>query len=365
MRKKCLFNALIESIDKKAKIWYNYWSYCIDEKMGFLKLIYTRNVSNRVKNLHMIRLYTFLIFAAIVVALGYVFFVLPQPTYIFQTQFLVIPQNETVASHADLVVNDLVLISNNAIKNNKDLERFGAQSVMRRIKDHDVMEMSIFLRDQKNISLIERSLIKSAVSDIEKLYDIDSDFDLKVLVRDQRPYKRPFVLYAVYGVIFSITIGVVAGILALFYLLDHVRGEKEYKQMINGKKIFEKYNAINQKVEQKVKVENINEKKKQNKILRSKDVEQVKISQKEKPQRIEEKITNEFEVKKEEIGAMPSSIAVTPGNLPVVDLNRIGFTQKTDAEDEKIHESVDSNVDREPTEEELKARLNALLNGKL
>jgi hypothetical protein len=62
------------------------------------------------------------------------------------------------------------------------------------------------------------------------------------------------------------------------------------------------------------------------------------------------------------ISGTPAGLQTTPGNLPVIDINEIGFEGCAENNEDTCS---DEDVNAEPTEEELKARLNELLNGKL
>ena len=58
---------------------------------------------------------------------------------------------------------------------------------------------------------------------------------------------------------------------------------------------------------------------------------------------------------------MPEVLPTTPGNLPVVDVSDFGLDDTENSEEMNTQEEELA----EPTEEELKARLNELLGGKL
>lgn len=316
----------------------------------------------------MIRLYTFLIFSAIIVVLGYIFFILPRYDYVSQTKLLIVPQDIVIASNADHVMNNIVLIARSAVEENENVMKYGAHVELERITDHDVMTISVFSHNAKDGAILQKSALKNILQEIDAFYALSSDISIKTISQDNVPQKTYVAKYAPYVLMVSIAIGVISGVLAIFYLIDRMRDEKDYDDAIDGKKIFEKYNDVQKKhnvhtmqndVQKKEEDDNDDivavipsiELEEEDESVAEEVLEDIKKEDVETEEEIKEELQKE--------GVVPSGLPTTPGNLPVVDVDNLGFSQ------DKNDGVSEINDEKEPTEEELKARLNELLNGKL
>ena len=315
----------------------------------------------------MIRLYTFFIFSAIFVVLGYILFILPRHDYVFQTRFLIIPENIVTASYVDNAINDISLIAQDAADGDKNVISHNAQVNVVRIEGYDIITISIFLHSNDNPAELQKSILKNILQEIDKYYSLSEDIRIETMSQDNVLQKTTVVKWASYILMVAIVLGVVSGALAIAYLVGRMREDQGHDDVIDGKKIFEKYNDAQQKnevhtmsgdiqedyanvgdgvydivqeepanieefpveeiVEESVNVEKVQDEKKENEKIEQKDV-------------------------------MPSGVPTIPGNLPVVDIDDFGINKQK-------NENNDIDNNKEPTEEELKARLNELLNGKL
>lgn len=271
-----------------------------------------------------------------------------------------------IASNANNVMNDVVLIASNAKEKNSDIERYDALVNIKRIEDHNVIQIDVYARSVKDVRLVEASVIRSVLGDIEQFYVIDDNFSIKILGR-YPGHKTALATISPYILSVVIFVGITSGVLALFYMVNLMREEESYGAMIDGKKVFEKYHASDISTEEDV----IDVVDSEEIIDSEKDSDAVFVDEKEES--VEEGVSEVAEDMKEEEKKIedavvkksvpvPDSLPTTPGNLPVVDLENIGFAGGTAQGEEE--QEVDQS-DREPTEEELKARLNKLLSGKL
>jgi len=315
----------------------------------------------------MIRLYTFLIFVAMSTVLLYVFFIMPQSYFVGKTSLLIIPKTIVIASNADNIVNDIVFIANESIKHNADVQSYVMSVDVNRLKSHDIVQIVVQSESKNGITSIEKSVLKSVITDIEKYYTINTDFAIKI-AQSQVIQKDMLVQVASYVVMIVVVIGVIAGVLALFYMIDLMKSRGEYDDNISGEKIFAGYNVDKHTIGSKVKdidyeIEQISND--NHAVIQSDDEdistkeEFVQSEQREKDDVVVESQVNEVSLT--DISA-PDGLSTTPGNLPIIDTNDFGFgsVEKTTIDNENT-----SSDDGEPTEEELKARLNELLNGKL
>ena len=319
----------------------------------------------------MIRLYTFLIFVAISTVVLYVVFIIPQSDFVGKTSLLIIPKTTIIASNADNTVNDIVFIANEAVAYNIDVQSYGAVVDVRRLKSHDIVQIVVQTKAENDVAFIEKSVLKSVVSGIEKYYTINADFSIKI-IQTQVAQKNIIVQIASYILMIAVAIGLIAGVLALSYMVNLVRQRNEYEDNINGEKIFAGYHV--DKIDKNI---NISESEDVN--YKGEKVDDDYVSEQpdeEDDLTVEKEITQSEQREESAVGvesqmndmsltsiSAPDGLSTTPGNLPIIDASDFGLDNTSEI---TTNENKDLGIDDgEPTEEELKARLNELLNGKL
>jgi hypothetical protein len=364
----------------------------------------------------MIRLYTFLIFVAIFVVSLYAIFVMPRPEFVDKTSLLFVAENTTTATNLNYIINDIVYISQNVVNNNAELQNNNVKVDVKRISEHNIIEIKIFTDSLEYIDTLEYDVIKEITKNIKKHYVLDKDLTVTIVAKSNAT-QTTIARIAPYVVMIMVAVGIIAGILVLFALFEQRREDTEYDDNIDGQKIFAHYNNLqffnnkeqgsglddeeNDDLLCEETVNNDNSLEDENNITLNEDVVVEENSNKEGQQKKEEIIQEQQEVSKttiekqeivedeeflgktphiaggspqEEIqkdtqnndmdnaSVTPAGLQTTPGNLPVINLDEIGF-----GGDSTKNEDVctDVNNDDEPTEEELKARLNDLLSGKL
>ncbi len=295
----------------------------------------------------MMRLYTSIIFGAIFIILGYIFFVMPLPLYVSQTQFLVTFNDVALASHADHVMNDIVYIAQK--KSETDVQTT-VHADIARVRNHDILSMTVSAHDVHTVRAQEKAVLAQVFTHIGAFYDMKNDVSVSVLTHDAAPHKNMLVVIAEYITILAVVCGVFSGVRIILHLTQTQRTHALPK--IDARNIFGPY------------------------AVHTKDTDQYTMDQGDVQDREEPMndtmespfITDEDEILEEEIHDdtedatqdaeagvdVPKGLVRTPGNLPVTDATDFGLPQTAHADDVA-----------EPTEEELKARLNALLNGKL
>ncbi len=325
----------------------------------------------------MIRLYTLLIFVAIATVLLYVFFVMPRPEFVGKTSLLVVAENATSAINLDHTINDIVYISQDVAQHNIEVQKYDADVKISRVKDHNIIEVDVFANSIEDVDATEYSVMKDITKYIKKQYSLDKDLSITVVVKDG-VRQTDLARVAPYIVMIVIAVGVIAGVLALFYLFDTKQHSKdEYDENIDGEKIFAHYNTqtfddAESDVIEKVDTDNvvgeieIEENTDSYEDEKFDDLDEEKIIEQEVKE-LSELVTKELEdEEKEKVinninTASPDGLQTTPGNLPVINMDELGFGSAV-VDDASLEMEQD---DVEPTEEELKARLNELLSGKL
>lgn len=303
-----------------------------------------------------------MIFVAIGVVLLYITCIMPQPAFVSETTLLVVPHNMVIASNADRTLNDIVLIAQQSIVHNTNIVAYDANVKVTRVKDHNAIHIAVYGHTEKDVSHLEISALAGVRDSIARYYVFGDDLSIEIISKDMYAHKTTSAYFAPYVLMITISLGLIAGIFALFYMIDLVRDKKTYSDSLNAKKIFRTYHTNHRSEE--VRDASLDD-----------PVEYVApIGEREEKTVQEVDVTTPVAQKKEVVhdikydnaavkqARVPDGLSATPSNLPIVDLDVIGFTNEGNnvlaTEDE-----VDSIT--EPTEEELKARLNELLNGKL
>jgi len=316
----------------------------------------------------MIRLYTFLIFVAIIVVILHVFFVVPQPNYIGKTALLITPQTELIASDTSNITNNVVFVMQSALDNSDVVKNSIAKVNVVRLPGTSVVQFITEAKSISSVKTIENSAIKEALGEVSKHYDINKDFTMSVM-RKNAIQKTSIATIAPYVVMVFVVIGLIAGLLALFYTIDLFRMKAKYDENIDGEKIFADYH-LDRELEEEPQDVVDDEKNKNNDDgdiarVNESDLDNENINEIFKE--IKSEKIDKVDVVKEMSASMvtsgiPEGLATTPGNLPVVDTSDFGVGESVASKKTEVQETEEL---AEPTEAELKARLNELLDGKL
>lgn len=308
------------------------------------------------------RLYTVLIFIAILGMCVYLFFVALQPQYFSRTAFVLVPENELIGTHMDNVLNDVVFIMRESLDNDTVLAKYGAYIKIEHIDQTDIVSVSVYARSINAVTFVEKYALEKIIQDVHTYYATDI-ISMQIVQHDRVPQRTMTAIAVPYIVMFFIATGLIAGVVLLFHHIDQLRDRRTSTLSINGKKIFEKFHKGHQEVhvmrydepvmeETKLPVESL-------KDLLVEEKESIADQDKITPK--EEIIAPSQQAHKPAVEiAIPDGVSATPGNLPIVDVSTLGF-----AKPKREKQEVDMEQYKEPTEDELKARLNALLSGKL
>ncbi len=314
----------------------------------------------------MIRLYTLFIIAAIISVFLYVFVIVPRADYVMQTTVLIDSRNPTVFANIDHIVNNIVYIARESVASSNEVGNVMQYVHVERITNTDMISIAIYADAKDNMRNIQTKVYNTIFNNVQKYYTINKDISVKIIHKDQESKKTISAGVVPYVLMIVIAMGAIAGVLALFQMIDLMRDVKSEKNTIDGKKIFEKYqpNILSEYMQREDKdvKPRAQEKKEEHKEVATAIQSVTQVKKAEKIQEVALK-----EEKKEIVApithktSVPDGLPTIPGNLPVVDISALGF-RKRDAD--IINSQIDVSP-AEPTEEELKARLNELLNGKL
>ncbi len=307
------------------------------------------------------RLYTVLIFIAILGMCVYLFFVALQPQYFSRTSFVFVPENELIGTHMNNVLNDVVFIMQESLNEDAVLAKYGANIKIEHIDQTDIVSVAVYARSINTTTFVEKYVLEKISQDVHTYYATDV-VSMQVVQHDRVPQKTMTALVVPYIVMFFIATGLIGGVFTLFHYIDQLRDRHTPTLSINGKKIFEKFH----KGHQEIHVMRYDEPAIKETELPVESLKDLLVEEKES---VEEH--DEIALKEEVIApihahkpaveiAIPDGVSATPGNLPIVDVSALGF-----AKPKREKQEVDMEQYKEPTEDELKARLNALLNGKL
>jgi hypothetical protein len=327
------------------------------------------------------------------------FFVVSQPEFENATTIMVTAKTEIISNNLDYTINNIVYISDLVANKNVLVVEDGAKVIVKRNDvDNSIVDIKVLASSPKEVENITKDILPEITKKISRYYQLDVDISIKI-ISTSVPVHRTLIVWASYIVMTIVAIGLISAIMLVLHFLDR-REEKRYEENIDGESIFAHFNSnvfenINDRqerdcvledknqddVERNVELmEDKNEELSETVIEQEEQIEDEKIANKKG---VEEKKDidninkkNEQEVladTSQEVINAPAGLQATPGNLPIVDLEGIGFSNVSDNNivAEGNLSDMDEDVcdvtqeDCEPTEEELKARLNELLNGKL
>ena len=306
------------------------------------------------------RLYTVLIFIAILGMCVYLFFVALQPQYFSRTSFVFVPENELIGTHMNYVLNDVVFIMQESLDEDVVLAKYGADVEIKHIDQTDIVSVAVYARSINATTFVEKYVFEQITQNVHTYYATDV-VSMKIVQHDRIPQKTTTALVVPYIVMFFIATGLIAGVFTLFHYIDQLRDRRTPTLSINGKKIFEKFHSSDQEIHVMRYDEPVTQET-ELPVESPKDlvVEEI-LAEDHIEAKSEEEIIVPIQVHKPAVEiAIPDGVSATPGNLPIVDVSALGF-----AKPKKEQQGVDMEQYKEPTEDELKARLNALLNGKL
>lgn len=305
------------------------------------------------------RLYTVLIFIAILSMCVYMFFVASRPQYVTHTTLLLMPESEQIGSYMERVTADVAFIMQESMRDDAMLAKHGVIVSIETVKGANMISVNVFVKNISVARSIEEYVQQTILQKVRQYYQVD-DLAIKVVRQDVVPQKTIIAEFVPYMVMICIALGLIAGVFALFHYIEQIRAYHEPVLPIDGKKIFEKFhNSLSSfsLTDKNTQVDNVIEK---NDVIETPFLdENVVINEVNVATEEDVKITQQKTIPAADI-AIPDGISATPGNLPIVDVSALGF-----ARSKKETSEVHAEEYNEPTEEELKARLNALLSGKL
>jgi capsular polysaccharide biosynthesis protein len=299
-------------------------------------------------------------FVAILGMGAYAVFVVLQPQYVSHTSFIITQKDHAIQfTQMDRVVNDIVFIAQESIYDNSVVKQYNARVNIASAGDANVILIDVYAKDPRVIKNVEKNVFEEMTKSVRMYYTEDA-VSMRTLHHDRMPQHTRFSRFFTYGIMVVIVAGIVAGVRVLYYYIDQTRDKRVRVTSLDGKKIFEKFhfNPVMEKHEEDAQPKA--QKDKEEEIIISESDHKIDQQSKEETKKEQSlAYTEAKDVRTMNVATIPGGLAATPGNLPVVDVGALGFVTTQS----RINESaVETN---EPTEDELKARLNDLLRGKL
>ncbi len=291
---------------------------------------------------------------------------------LYQAQMVIVPVAHNVASIA--VPQTTVYILSFSTRNHEWAQRDVRVSVQQ-VGKSDAVRITVYGAHIRDVVEAMRNILAAAERDVQAVYGADVRFS--VLHADRTVQKRMIVAAAPYGAMIA---GATALIMATLWFFDQY-GQRRAQRPVpqspwEARRIFASVHAPSVRDTHGVPSHSTSEQVHGDGYDSSRDdVAHQSTTQRQKDATLPEEQGSTPSLGHRDIESvvtsaapvhLPSGLQTTPGNLPVVDVTTLGIahaTQKTPHVNDDPTASAPSST--EPTEEELKARLNALLSGNL
>ncbi len=345
------------------------------------------------------------------VSLVFTFLQMEKPAFGMENKFIVVPQNSIVANDMNNIINNIVNIASEQ-QNNELLQKNRAMVEIERLDETSMFQVTVLAQSEKDVKELSEQVTYNVLKDISKYYDVKTDVNIN-LVNDSEIKKNilngilPIVFWALVGILVSI---LVVMIVELFTPKRREEKVVDLKNMINSKIESNNVDSVvisnNDKIENNIKESapvynlqdsrdlNVNENYEFNSFQNinkkvsnvNENAEQLgevvtgssgESTEEEVNEETVEEIVKEVEAENDsgvEVSDEPiiekkivtssnsvASRSGAPSNLPVADFDFSNFASSEKA----IPKEKDKAESDEPTEEELKARLNKLLKGEM
>ena len=295
----------------------------------------------------MLRLYTLLIIGAIGVAALVGIFLGFESSYRSDATFLIVTQQNSVSAER-VIVNSIYIISaymNEQVEGSAE----NTQVIAEQIEDSDILSITTIGQTIDHVRAIEKNTFSMFIKSVKKYYG--DDVAVHMVFHDATPQERMITKSVPYILMLCIITGLVASILAIFHVFDHMRHDKERDMAhVDGKRIFEKFNATKKTDDGEEKEDVISP---EEIVQESKNIDFMKeqtqkkdivkhAAVKNKSNMPEEDVivlkdATTVDMKKKSDVPMPDGLQTIPGNLPVVDVSTLGFSKKNQSENKDGH----------------------------
>jgi len=304
----------------------------------------------------MIRLYTFLVFIAVITVSFCGFFLASGQSYERTVALLV---EQTQGSDNENIAGDIAFISQKVLNNKDTMNEYEFASVaVERISDTNILIFTTRAGSPKDIVHIENMALKKVFANLSKFYNLKKDVTFTIINKSDIK-KTVLADICLYLIILFGVIGIFAGILLIKNIFDD-NYIKRQETDIDAKEIFAHFHDKNFSNSKEDDLTNDDFIKNDNNSDSSTQTEKKKTGN-NKQHDTNNKNKGKIEIDKNiQSKSIPEGLVATPGNLPVVDASDFGISMGNVGD-----EDLDEIDDDEPTEEELKKRLNQLLNGDL
>lgn len=328
------------------------------------------------------------------ILLIFTFLQMERPAFEIENKFIVVPQNSIVADDMSNVINNIVEIASDQ-QNDELIENKRAIVEAERLNETSMFKINVFGQTEKDAKELSEAVIYNILKDVSKYYDVKTDINVELVKGDnvvQNDLNKvlPIIFWLLVGILISILIVMIVELVApkknsnkkvidLRNVINNVDSNREVTsnnakiQNVESTPVYNLQDSVNTNYEfnsfQNRELEEVNkvedekieqEKNEEKKFVSEKRVVEVE-SKKDELIQSEKIVSQPIQMVKANSGVSRSG---APSNLPVVE-----FNAESGSDDEMINESPQSsnseNVSDEPTEEELKARLNKLLKGEM
>ena len=306
----------------------------------------------------------FWILTGLIAAILFIFFINYNRSYKTESEILIIPKNDQTSRTINQIVANATKIPltlafyDNVIRTNEDIifqnpaesaakrkARWQSQLIVERAGDSSIIKITTFSSSRFQSELLNEQVLDGIISDLSRLYDIKTAIDARILdsLITNNNLQGSYTSFILLSILLALAISIL-----IYYLLIFIYQRKISSETFPRPKINFPNLAIPGR-------ENI--------ITESLDYFQLFPKSKKEDQPEVKKSLKTIDPKiqdNKEVIATGIKKAPAPGNLPVASEEDVFKVKKNLYPQEKIEEKIL----KEPTEEEVKERLNKLLSGK-
>lgn len=340
------------------------------------------------------------------VLLVFTFLQMERPDFEMESEFIVIPQNSIVANDMNNIINNIVNIASDQ-QNNELIKEKRAMVEVKRLNETSMFQVNVLAQSEKEAKELNEQVAYNILKDVSEYYDVKAGINIK-LVKDGVAEKNalngvlPIIFWALVGVLISILVVMIVELVTpgkndkekvvdLRNVINNVELNQEVnfgsqsqvqtkiqEQKVESAPSYNLQDSVNTKYEfnsfQDRGLEEINNAEEQLDQIEKEEETVANVEENTEDSNLTEIVEEKVVEKKvEEIKPVQKVVQQTqvntgagrsgaPSNLPVVEFNAESTSDEVTNETQV--ESSEGGSD-EPTEEELKARLNKLLKGEM
>lgn len=308
------------------------------------------------------------------VLLAVVFFQMEKPKFEIENKFIVVPQTSIISNDMNNVMNNIVSLISEQEKNNLI---DSTQVKVERINNSSMFKITVLAKNEEKVKELNDKINYKMLDEVTQYYKLNSDLKINLIKKSEVTENS---LNKILPIFFWILIGILVSILIIMFVEIITPKNKKNKKVVidfsQSKNIKDKENYsrnidsenevydLKTSLSQRKPSDNNREINKNYEFLSSSQKNSKNTNYKESLAEIVSNSNEDTTIEKNQVNFVDRSVnlentennyqnndSFVPNNLPIV---------SEEIENTNIPENSD-----EPTDEELKARLNALLSGKL